>query len=68
MFVGDKGFLGTTKGEHVLMGLRSINDDISIEIEELVYPWSSVVAEIGGTLGLFIGFSFMLSLLLQTRN
>ena len=27
--------------------------------EQLVYPWTSLVAEFGGCLGLFLGFSFM---------
>ena len=30
-----------------------------VEREELIYPLSSLVAEFGGTLGLFLGFSFM---------
>ena len=30
-----------------------------MEKEKLIYPLSSLVAEFGGTLGLFIGFSFI---------
>jgi hypothetical protein len=30
-----------------------------VETEELVFPVTSLVAEFGGTLGLFLGFSFM---------
>ena len=30
-----------------------------VEKEQLVYPLSSLVAEFGGTLGLFLGFSFL---------
>ena len=30
-----------------------------VESEELLYPVESLVAEFGGTLGLFLGFSFM---------
>ena len=33
--------------------------NIQIETEELIYPWQSLVAEFGGALGLFLGFSFM---------
>ena len=29
------------------------------EKEQLIYPLTSLVAEFGGTLGLFLGFSFM---------
>ena len=32
---------------------------ILVESEDLVYPLASLVAEFGGTLGLFLGFSFM---------
>ena len=28
--------------------------------EAYVYPWTSLVAEFGGTLGLFVGFSFLM--------
>ena len=30
-----------------------------MEREELLYPKSTMVAEVGGTLGLFLGISFM---------
>ena len=32
---------------------------LQIEKEELIYPWQSLVAEVGGALGLFLGFSFI---------
>ena len=32
---------------------------VKVETEELIYPWQSLVAEFGGALGLFLGFSFM---------
>ena len=32
---------------------------IQVETEELIYPWQSFLAEVGGALGLFLGFSFM---------
>ena len=31
----------------------------SVEREELLYPKSTFVAEVGGSLGLFLGFSFI---------
>ena len=34
-------------------------NDSKIETEELIYPWQSLVAEFGGALGLFLGFSLM---------
>ena len=30
-----------------------------VEKEELIYPWQSLLAEFGGSLGLFLGFSFV---------
>ena len=30
-----------------------------METEELIYTWQSFVAEFGGALGLFLGFSLM---------
>jgi hypothetical protein len=35
------------------------SNDTRVETEQLIYPLSSLVAEFGGTLGLFLGFSFM---------
>ena len=32
---------------------------MQVETEELIYPWQSFVAEFGGALGLFLGFSLM---------
>ena len=33
--------------------------DVLEKHEELIYPFLSFVAEFGGSLGLFLGFSFM---------
>ena len=30
-----------------------------VEAEVFLYPWTSLVAEVGGTAGLFLGLSFM---------
>ena len=37
--------------------LLGVSNDTLIETEVLVYTWTSLVAEFGGTLGLFLGFS-----------
>jgi hypothetical protein len=37
----------------------AISNDTRVKKELLVYPITSLVAEFGGTLGLFLGFSFM---------
>ena len=32
---------------------------VDLNPKVLIYPWTSLVAEFGGTLGLFLGFSAM---------
>ena len=41
------------------IGFQASSDETWVEKEKLIYPLSSLVAEFGGTLGLFIGFSFI---------
>ena len=40
-------------------GLWSSTELTNIETEVLLYPFTSLLAEFGGTLGLFLGFSFI---------
>ena len=40
-------------------GLLYVSTSTVTEVEMLAYPWTSLVAEFGGTLGLFLGLSFM---------
>ena len=47
------------RGNSLTFALLAFDDKIQMETEELIYPGASLVAEIGGTLGLFLGFSFM---------
>ena len=42
-----------------LIGFVPATNDTYVERELLVYPWTSLVAEFGGTLSLFLGLSFM---------
>jgi hypothetical protein len=46
-------------GENFGLALAANSYDIVVETEELLFPITSLVAEFGGTLGLFLGFSFM---------
>ena len=39
------------------LALLAVSNDTFTETEVLVYTWTSLVAEFGGTLGLFLGFS-----------
>ena len=41
------------------LGLCLATTDIAVEKEEWVYPGISFIAEIGGALGMFLGFSFI---------
>ena len=47
------------KSNNFLFGLNSVSNDTFVETELLIYPWTSLVAEFGGTLSLFLGVSFM---------
>ena len=51
-----KGFKPDMKGFDIMFASASV----VTETEELVYPMISFVAEFGGSLGLFLGFSFLL--------
>ena len=39
--------------------LWNTSPSILVEEEHLLYPWTSLLAEFGGTLSLFLGLSFM---------
>ena len=57
-FLGDKNPSGF-KSEHFIFSLWAVSGKTKVETEELIYPGSSLVAEFGGILGLFLGFSFI---------
>ena len=48
-----------TFGQNLIFGLKAALNMTMMEKEQLIYPLTSLVAEFGGTLGLFLGFSFM---------
>ena len=47
------------KSDNFTFSLWAVSKSTEVNKEELIYPLSSLVAEFGGTLGLFLGFSFM---------
>ena len=57
-FLGDMQFT-TFKSEFFTLSFCTVSRLTMVETEELIYPLSSLVAEFGGILGLFLGFSFM---------
>ena len=58
IFLGDPS-PSSFKSEHYVFSLWAVSSKTKVEKEELIYPMSSLVAEFGGTLGLFLGFSFI---------
>ena len=58
IFLGDPS-PSSFKSEHFVFSLWAVSSKTKVEKEELIYPMSTLVAEFGGTLGLFLGFSFI---------
>jgi hypothetical protein len=57
-FIGEKTST-SFKSDFFTVSFYAVSNDTKVERELLVYPVTSLVAEFGGTLGLFLGFSFM---------
>ena len=60
----DYRFIGESEttnfgGKDFTFSLWAVSNNTSIEKEVLIYSLESMVADLGGTLGLFLGFSFM---------
>ena len=49
----------TLQSQDFSFSLWAISKNTEVKREELIYPFSSFLAEFGGILGLFLGFSFM---------
>ena len=47
------------KYKQYIFSMWAVSSKTKVETEELIYPMSTLVAEFGGTLGLFLGFSFI---------
>ena len=45
--------------EYFAFSLWAVSKKTTIKTEQLIYPLASLVADFGGTLGLFLGFSFI---------
>ena len=47
------------QSDHFTISFWAVSNETTVWTEVPVYPWTSLVAEFGGTLSLFLGFSFM---------
>ena len=45
--------------EYYAFSLLAVSKKTTIKTEQLIYPLAHLVADFGGTLGLFLGFSFV---------
>ena len=41
------------------LSMWMVTTNVELKTEEFIYPFQSVVADVGGTLGLFLGVSFL---------
>ena len=57
-FVGGKEKV-SLEAESFAFSLWAVSKKTTIKTEQLIYPITSLVADFGGTLGLFLGFSFI---------
>ena len=46
-------------GNLVAFSLWDVSNNTRVSSEKLIYPLASLIAEFGGALGLFLGFSFL---------
>jgi hypothetical protein len=52
--IGEK-ILSNFKSDHFVFSFWSVSNETTVEKEVLIYPFTSLVAEFGGTLGLYLG-------------
>ena len=53
------GELARSIFDQFAFSLWAVSKETTVKTEHLIYPLSALVAEFGGTLGLFLGFSFI---------
>ena len=58
-FVSNTQFSQASQDGKFGIMLQNLAPYMTVETEEFIFPLTSLVAEVGGTLGLFLGFSFM---------
>ena len=58
-FIGERDPSSFTKSEYLFFSLWAVSEKTEVKTEQLIYPLGYLVAEFGGILGLFLGFSFI---------
>ena len=58
--VGEKIYFVSHEMNRIRFRLKYASTKITLKKEEHVFPFSSFLAEFGGALGMFLGFSFLM--------
>ena len=58
--VGEKDWQFGTSVNRLAFGIIFATLEVTVKQEIFIYPFSSFLAEVGGALGLFLGFSFFM--------
>ena len=58
-FIGERNPSFFEGGENFVFALWAVSEKTQVRTEQLIYPLAYLVAEFGGILGLFLGFSFI---------
>ena len=58
-FIGDKQYSEFKQNNFYTLSFWAVSNETTVRKEVLLYPFTSLVAEFGGILSLFLGISFM---------
>ena len=58
-FIGERNPSAFTGSKYRFFSLWAVSEKTKVGTEKLIYPLSNLIAEFGGILGLFLGFSFI---------
>ena len=58
-FIGERNPSTFLEPGYFLVSLWAVSEKTQVKTEQLIYPLAYLVAEFGGILGLFLGFSFI---------
>ena len=58
-FIGERNPAVSFEPPSFFVSLWAVSEKTQVKTEQLIYPLANLVAEFGGILGLFLGFSFI---------